>query len=412
MLLPPAEEALYVLARLEAAGFDAWLVGGCVRDLVRGEAPADYDIASACPPARVTELFAKVIATGLKHGTVTVLCGDRALEVTMFRTESGYSDGRRPDSVVPARRIEDDLARRDFTVNAMAWQPGRGLCDPFGGRLDLEAKRIRAVGDPAARFGEDALRILRAFRFSSRLDFDIEESTLRAALVGAGGLSRISAERIFAELKKTLGGVRPDALAPLIAAGGLMRAGLPAGNADLSPIRRLPADVPHQRNTHSSSATVLGLSLRFTALCRIAGAQAADVCAALKADKAFARACARIVEAAALPPPNKITEVRRRLSEFPADAVRGGLWLREALYSEPPEQALAWIDEAEALRQPVRIADLRVRGGDILALGCPPSMVGAVLRALLERVLEDPARNERDMLLTQAKRFIEEGGGI
>ncbi len=213
-LYPPErcipKRALRVIDVLEGAGFEAWCVGGCVRDSLRGRAIEDVDIACsalwentarACRAAGM-----KVHETGVKHGTVTVVFDDEPFEVTTYRVDGSYSDSRHPDEVRFVRSIEEDLARRDFTINAMAYHPRRGLLDPFGGREDLEEGILRTVGDPAKRFDEDALRILRACRFVSRLGCSIDPPTYRAMLSGKSKLCRVSGERITAELQKLLTG--------------------------------------------------------------------------------------------------------------------------------------------------------------------------------------------------------------
>ena len=169
MRLP--EHAAHAIRRLERAGFEAWAVGGCVRDSLRGVEPHDWDLCTSASPAQMQAVFAdaRVLTTGLKHGTLTVLTDGGPLEITTYRTEGGYSDGRHPDGVRFVTDIREDLARRDFTVGAMAWHPKRGLCDPFGGQTDLKNGVLRAVGDADTRFQEDALRILRGLRFASKL---------------------------------------------------------------------------------------------------------------------------------------------------------------------------------------------------------------------------------------------------
>ena len=190
------------LARLEAAGFEACLVGGCVRDRVMGVEPHDYDIATSALPEETERVFGgeRVIGTGLKHGTVSVILGGMQLEITTYRVDGAYSDGRRPDSVTFTPSLREDLARRDFTMNAMAWSRAGGLADPFGGQADIAAKVIRCVGDPALRFREDALRILRALRFSARLGFSVDPETDAALRADAQRLKLVSAERVTAEL--------------------------------------------------------------------------------------------------------------------------------------------------------------------------------------------------------------------
>lgn len=206
MILP--EEVQKALEILEAAGYEACLVGGCVRDFLLGKMPHDFDITTNALPEETEKAFAgfRVFETGIKHGTVTVLINNMPLEVTTYRTDGNYSDGRHPDKVHFTRRLEEDLARRDFTVNAMAYSRKKGMIDIFGGQQDIEKKQIRAVGEAMERFQEDALRIMRAVRFSSELGFAIEPKTSAAALSLRERLSMVSAERIYTELIKLLCG--------------------------------------------------------------------------------------------------------------------------------------------------------------------------------------------------------------
>ena len=217
-----------LLAALRAGGFVACPVGGCVRDSLLGRAPGDWDLCTSARPEQVKACAAprwRALDTGIAHGTVTVLTGDGPVEVTTFRVEGGYSDHRRPDGVRFVADLEEDLARRDFTINAMALDEG-GIVDPFGGRADLAAGFIRCVGEPARRFEEDALRILRALRFASCLDFSIEPATLAAARAAAPTLTRVSAERVFAELDKLLLG--PGAGRVLAQCGDILAHAVPA----------------------------------------------------------------------------------------------------------------------------------------------------------------------------------------
>lgn len=197
-------------ATLRGAGHRAYPVGGCVRDLLLGTTPGDWDVATSALPAQVGELFPRTLPTGLPHGTVTVVLEEGTVEVTTFRRESGYTDGRHPGLVTFDAGLEEDLARRDFTVNAMALDEGGRGIDPFGGRADLTARLLRCVGEPDRRFAEDALRMLRAVRFSARLGFAIEEETAAAIARNAGGAARLSGERVKSEVEKILLSPRPE----------------------------------------------------------------------------------------------------------------------------------------------------------------------------------------------------------
>ena len=211
IVLEPGAAAL--LDELHRAGFGAYAVGGCVRDSLLGLAPHDWDLCTAARPGQVMELFGedRCIPTGLQHGTVTVKRDGKLYEITTFRTEGRYSDGRHPDSVAFVPDLREDLARRDFTINAMAYSAEEGLCDPFGGQEDLARGVVRAVGEPLRRFGEDALRILRLYRFAARFGFAIDEATEEAAKQLASHLDCVSAERIEEELNKLLAAPQPGA---------------------------------------------------------------------------------------------------------------------------------------------------------------------------------------------------------
>ncbi len=204
--IPP--HALDVVTRLEECGYEAYVVGGCVRDCLMGRQPADWDVCTAATPEEVLRVFRRyhVIKTGLQHGTVTVRSRHQNVEVTTFRVDGGYTDNRHPDEVTFVSRVEDDLSRRDFTINAMAYSPTRGLVDAFGGQQDLAAGVVRCVGEPDARFHEDGLRILRALRFASRFGFALERETAYSIRRNRHLLGNISAERLFKELKGILCG--------------------------------------------------------------------------------------------------------------------------------------------------------------------------------------------------------------
>lgn len=196
------DTAKKIILELKAAGFEAYVVGGAVRDMLLGRAPHDTDVATSALPEEVKRVFTRTVDTGIAHGTVLVLLDGEGIEVTTFRTEGAYTDHRRPDEVAFVRSLEEDLKRRDFTINAMAMTEAMDIIDPFGGRKDLKDKRIRAVGNSVERFSEDALRMLRAIRFSGQLDFAIDAETFAAIKHKASLISSISIERVKVELDK------------------------------------------------------------------------------------------------------------------------------------------------------------------------------------------------------------------
>lgn len=206
---------LYIISIINECGYKAHIVGGCVRDLLIGRVPSDWDITTNASPQIIKSIFRKTFDTGLKHGTITVVIDHLPYEVTSWRKESGYSDHRRPDHVYIAGSLTEDLSRRDFTMNAMAYHPEEGLVDPFGGLNDICNKVIRCVGDPYKRFSEDALRMLRAVRFSAQLDFNMDEYTKEAITRLSADLSHISKERIQTELNKILESPSPDKISLL-----------------------------------------------------------------------------------------------------------------------------------------------------------------------------------------------------
>ena len=241
MTLPLPDEVNTALRRLTDAGYEAYAVGGCVRDELMGRTPTDYDVTTSALPEQTAAVFAseRVIETGAKHGTVTVLLGGRPLEITTFRVDGAYSDARHPDAVTFTRSLREDLARRDFTMNAIAYSAQAGLVDPFGGAEDIRSGVIRCVGDPATRFREDALRILRCVRFSSALGFSLDPPTANAARENRALLTRVSAERVAAELKKLVCG--PDVRRVVLTETDILGAVLP----ELLPMRGFD-----QRNKH------------------------------------------------------------------------------------------------------------------------------------------------------------------
>jgi tRNA nucleotidyltransferase (CCA-adding enzyme) len=382
-----------VLAVLERHGFEAWLVGGCVRDLLLGRAPADYDIASSAPPERVTEIFPHTAATGIRYGTVTVLDGGRKTEVTAFRAESDYLDGRRPSSVRFTGGIREDLARRDFTVNAMAYHPARGLLDPFDGRSDLRAGLIRAVGAPQERFREDALRILRAFRFCARYGFAVEPRTLRAAQSCAGLVAALSGERIRGELSRTLR-CGPAEAARVVSIGALGFLGF------------RPLSGPALADLRAAGRAADGLPALWAAFffCGIPSpaARAAAV-GRLKFDRALRQETGALLGELSRRPPEGPAAVKRRLYAFGRGPALFAEYLRLCgpLLHADASQALAALQSILDRREPYALPMLAVTGGDLLDAGyLPGPAVGRALETLLFHVMEHPEDNVRARLLS------------
>ncbi|MGE5927227.1 MAG: CCA tRNA nucleotidyltransferase [Gemmatimonadota bacterium] len=378
------EPVLDIVRRLEEAGHEAWCVGGALRDAALGEPAADVDVATAATPDQVRKLFRRTVAVGERFGTVGVL--DRAgtlHEVTTFRHDVS-TDGRHA-VVAYGASLEEDLARRDFTINALAYHPLRDEWrDPFGGARDIHAKVVRAVGRPDERFREDYLRILRAVRFAARFGFEIEPATWEAMKAHAGGLARISAERVKDEWSKGLATALSVArLVALWRDSGAAEVWLPGlGPADhLEPAVSAPPRDP----------ALLGALLL---------ADAAGALRRLKASNAEILRIERLSAAPEAPRSSTPADVRRWLAAA-GEAADDRLRLHELQTGAPAP----WADMVRAARQqrhPVARRHLAVNGDDLLALGLRGPEVGRALDALLERVLDDPSLNMRETLLALA----------
>jgi tRNA nucleotidyltransferase (CCA-adding enzyme) len=390
--LPIPDEVLEIARTLEQAGHEAWCVGGALRDALLNDPHSDYDIATSARPEQVQALFRRTAAVGVKYGTVGVLDRHRVMhEVTTFRRDIA-TDGRHA-VVEYGVSLEEDLARRDFTINAIAYHPLRHEWrDPFAGAEDLRRRVVRAVGEPAQRFREDYLRVLRAIRFAARLGFAIEPRTWQAARDAAGGLARLSAERVRDEWFKSLRTTRSLAeLARLWSEVGAVSIWLP--ELDAARIERLPppSDAPPQPRDP-------------VVLTALITADAAAVMRRMKASNAEVDRAAAIGRGPAEPAGEDQVSVRRWLSRVGA-AADDLLALATLEKGSPP----AWAAEVGAIRQRGEALDrghLAVSGADIQALGVSGPKIGEILAALLERVLERPALNTRDQLLTLAREML------
>jgi tRNA nucleotidyltransferase (CCA-adding enzyme) len=418
--LPP--EILSVLARLGEAGHRSWLVGGAVRDLLLERPRTDFDVATPATPQQVMALFPKVIPTGIAHGTVTVLVSrDHPVEVTTFRGEGAYGDGRRPDSVTFHTDLDQDLARRDFTMNAMAFDPlGGALADPHGGQRDLQARLIRAVGQPRDRFGEDGLRALRAIRFAAQLGFALDPETQAAIRPALPVVRKVSQERVCQELSRLVAAPHAAPALELLADTGLLELVLPPLAALPPEVRRhagalvaaLPAepDAPLRRlaallhGVDGPEVAPLLERLRFPR-------KVCDETAALVARHACLRDGAPEDPTAPAP-------VRRWLAGVGPERAPTLLLLRDAEVAVAPAGERAEVGaRAAALRihvetalgsgAPLATGALRLDGRGLMALlGCGPGPhVGEGLRALLDEALDDPSVNTPERLAQLARRW-------
>ena len=395
--LDPGAAAL--LTRLHAAGHAAYAVGGCVRDSLLGQTPHDWDLCTSATPEQVLELFGKAhcIPTGLQHGTVTVKHGGELYEITTFRTEGAYSDGRHPDHVAFVPDVKEDLARRDFTINAMAYNAEEGLIDPFGGQNDLTAGIVRAVGEPQRRFEEDALRILRLYRFAARFGFAIDLATGQAARALCRHLDCVSKERIAEELSRLLAAPAPGAYLE----AEVLAVIFPELDAAELPESRRILDALEPGMEH--------VPVRLAALlCPLGEAGARAALKRLKCSNALTGTVATLVrEAAAGMPGAALTLTARRfLSRYDLATITDLTALCSARHPEQAEAFAALQQEAARLVETnacCRINQLAVNGRDLMDAGIRPGPgLRRVLDALLEQVLTGQLPNEKAALLAAA----------
>ena len=417
MQLAVPDQVREVCRVLAAAGYQAVTVGGAVRDAMLGRDPGDWDVATSAHPDEVLRLFKHTIPTGLQHGTVTVVMGRGAhthVEVTTFRGEGAYTDARRPDSVTFGVPLIEDLARRDLVVNAMAYDPEKDeLIDPFGGQGDIAARRLRAVGDPVARFTEDGLRVMRAVRFAAQLEFELEPATEAAIAPALPSLAKVSRERVCDELHKLLSARQPSrglvpALRTGIIATILPELGTPgpdwAPRVDRATTRvRLAAML-------APLAAEEALPHQFD---RPLARRVADILRGLKFSNADLEQASALVAVAHAPRAKswEPAEVRRLLAQLRRDQREPAieLWSSE----EPRNNVL--VETAQrvvAEKHPLAVGDLAVTGQDLMtALEMKPGpAIGRILAMLLQRVIDDPSLNTREKLLADAQRLELEVG--
>ena len=436
MLIHLPEDVKAILHTLQEAGYEAYAVGGCIRDSLLGRRPDDWDITTSAKPQETKALFGKTIDTGIQHGTVTVMRHGRGYEVTTYRVDGEYEDGRHPKEVTFTASLKEDLKRRDFTVNAMAYNEKDGLVDLFGGRQDLEQKIIRCVGEANERFEEDALRIMRAVRFSAQLGFSIEERTKEAIRGHAERLRQVSAERIQVELTKLVISPNPDFLR-IAWETGITAVVLP----EFDRLMEQPQNNPHhcfsvgEHTLHAMQAVRPDKCLRLAMLlhdvakplCLTTDAEgidhfhghaqkgermAAQILKRLRYDNHTTELVSRLVKwhDVAIAPEKKA--VRRAASRMGKELFPLILEVKAADLAAQSDyqrtEKREWLERLRSLYEEIEregdcltIKDLAVNGRDLIQGGITPGpQLGRTLQEFLEIVLEDPEKNTKEYLLS------------
>lgn len=373
--------AINALNRLKNSGYEAYVVGGCVRDAIMERESNDIDITTSASCEEIEALFPHSIRTGGKFLTVTVLYGADSIEITPFRKESGYTDLRRPDNIEKASSLSDDIIRRDFTINSICFD-GEKTIDLIGGIDDIQHRIIRCIGNPDTRFREDALRILRAFRFSASLGFEIETNTMKAALSNSHLLRNISLERITEELSKILLSPTPEAIYPLLKREAFGYIGISASSR-ISIIKTLPKE----------------LDIRLAAFLELTGRDAHQYLPLPKKSKHFISRVFSLLDS--FPEMNK-KAVKVSMNHFGEDAFSGAILLREAIYGGS-KLYKDMLTEISSKNEPYKISDLAVNGSDILKLGIPPQDIKKNLNKLLTEVIDSPELNRKETLIKLIK---------
>jgi len=389
--------AKFALERLESRGYEAYVVGGCVRDSLLGLSPHDWDLTTNATPDETAAAFSdcRLIDYGKKHGTVTVLFHGEPLEITTYRLDGVYTDNRHPASVTFSKTLADDLARRDFTVNAMAYHPARGLVDLFGGANDLARRAIRCVGNAETRFEEDGLRILRAVRFASALDFSLEPETRRAVHARVALLDHIARERIREEWSKLLLGKSPAKI--LSAYPDVVARAIPAfagaGRVDPAALSAAPNDL------------IIRLSVLFHVyLSKENRLETADrAMRDLRYDNAAREETLAVLELTGTDMDPAEAAVRRLLVSHAPQTLKRALEAKRCLGIPFSEKIPAVLETVLARGDCVALRDLAVNGRDLMSAGIPAGKpVGAVLNRLFEAVVEGDLPNRKDALLRAA----------
>ncbi len=374
------------LETLENAGFEAFCVGGAIRDLILSKTPFDFDITTNATPQDIINIFEKTVPTGIKHGTVTVIICGNSIEVTTYRTENGYSDHRSPESVKFLSSVKDDLDRRDFTMNAILYNPKTLFSDPLNGIEDINARLIRAVGDPEKRFTEDALRIMRAFRFSSQLGFEIEEKTKTAALKLSKTVEFLSKERVFSEFKKIILSPYPQNSDPLFKSDAFLELGMKIScNATLKILNGLPLD----------------FALRFAFLSKSFNLDGENILKSLKSDNDTLNNFKKYLMIIRDENPTDKTSLKFILNRYGLSAV-AVIINCEHLFFENQVLLRKLLKEILERNEPYEIKHLNINGNDLKQLGFSGANLGVMIDKLLSLCIEDPELNTKEILINTA----------
>ena len=385
------KDVAWILRKLNENGFEGYIVGGCVRDAIMGIAPHDWDMTTSATPQEIKSIFSHTVDTGIKHGTVTVVLNRENYEITTYRVEGDYKDCRHPSQVSFTRDLHEDLLRRDFTMNAIAYCQSEGYVDIFGGIGDIESRVIRGVGDASERFREDALRMLRAIRFSVQLDFDIEEKTKEALKENAVLIGKISAERIREELTKTITGNALNHL-PVLWETGLLKYISP----ELSQwVEKNSENIIYQlKRIEKNTAMAYAVFLQYMDCLK-----AKKVLQSLKFDTKTMRLAETILNNMKVQIETNPVQVRKLASKIGTEALENLYKVRLAGGVSEAEKALEILKSIVKNGDCISVKGLALSGDDLLGMGVEKGKaMGNILKELLELVLENPQLNEKEIL--------------
>ena len=395
MLISIPKDVKYIIDTFYNNGYEAFMVGGCIRDILLNRTPMDYDIATSAPPEITEKLFKKTIPTGIEHGTITVLIDKNPYEVTTYRTEGTYSDNRKPDSVTFISDIKEDLARRDFTINAFAYNDRKGLLDYFSGNTDLNRKLIKCVGNPDKRFKEDALRMLRAIRFSAQLNFNIDEKTFAAIKVNSSSIQNISKERIRVELSKTL--LSNNAFSGMI---------------KLEESKLLKEILPYNLNLDNSIDKVnpnISSRLAFIFL-NLEPSLVESIMRDLTFDKNTMNKVISLTSSFKdIKSPDSKADCKRLIIKVGKDNIFDLINIYESINSKSVPDITNLVKEILDSNEVLYIKDLAIKGNDLIKeLDITPGKIlGELLNHLLNEVINETIDNDYASLITCAKNYIQ-----